>query len=51
MVCRIGAGECSIYSGREVLRGFTVAFMATALWAAKGQGEDVELFSVSWRSS
>ena len=51
MVCRIGAGECSIYSGRGVLRGFTVAFMATALWAAKGQGEDGVLFRASWRSS
>jgi hypothetical protein len=45
------SGEASIYSGRGVLRGFTVASMAMALWAAKGQGEDGVWLLASWRSS
>ena len=48
---RLSTGECSFYRGDEVPRRTVRSSMAPAFGVAKGQGEDAELFSMSWRFS
>jgi hypothetical protein len=50
MVCSECLGRGSFYRLIEGQGEVTVAIMEVALWAAKGQGEDGELFLASWRA-